>query len=600
MTRKPISTPKNHTVNLRLFHVLALGFCLLLIAFCLRWQVVEATKFTEISKNRTYSSPLKSQRGSIYSTDGTTLAYSEPRFDMFIWMDDLVFFEDKGLQTREEFLKKVAPIIEMTSEELGNKIASFYEDEGVKWIPIAKSLRKDQWEKLNALKTDKFSEKELSGFIFETTSIRVYPEGRLASHLIGLTNKINEKIVGQGGIEESYNGVLNPIDGFIIQETDAIGQTITASLLPTIEPKNGSDVYTTINKKLQTVAERMIKEGVEKYAATSGSILIMDPKTGSIMALANFPDYDPNLREEKEPGTYVNSAVTAPYEAGSIGKTLTLATAIDLGLITADTIIQPEGHQGCEKFTNDLLPLCTWDKKPQPPMTAAQCLVKSDNLCFLHIAEMIPRKDYFEYLDKFGVGKPSGADIITQDSYGILKDYTEWNIADVAAFSYGHGYQVNLIQVGDYAATLANHGVRMKPRIVDKIVASDGTVKEYKPIVVERSIKEETADEVARLMTINYQNSFAANEYFYNDLKNNYNIGVKSGTALIATSTGYSNDINATFIGFDASVDRTFVMVVKLERPLIPYVDRLAFYNVRPLWIDTFNAVKDIIGVPRK
>lgn len=597
-SRTPSTNPKNN--SLRFFHLGALVFCVLLVAFCIRWQIVEANKFAEISKNRTYSSPLTSQRGSIYSSDGTTLAYSEPRFDMFIWMDDLLFFEEKGLQTRQEFLNKVAPIIDMTSEELGNKIASFYVDQGVKWIPIAKSLTKDKWERLNALKTDKFSEKELSGFIFETTSIRVYPEGRLASHLIGLTNKVNDRIVGQGGIEESYNGVLNPIDGFVIQETDAIGQTITTSLLPTIEPKNGSDVYTTINKKLQTVVEKMIKEGVEKYDASSGSVLVMDPKTGSILALANYPDYDPNLREEKEPGTYVNSAVTAPYEAGSVGKTLTLATAIDLGLVSADTIIQPEGHQGCEKFTNDLPALCTWDKKPQGPQTASQCLVKSDNICFLHISELIPRKEYYSYLDKFGVGKPSGADIITQDSYGILKDYTEWNVADVAAFSYGHGYQVNLIQIGDYISTLANHGVRMKPRIVDKIISSDGSVKEYKPIVVERAVKAETADEMARLMGNNYQASFAANERFYNDLKNNYNISVKSGTALIATATGYSNDINATFVGFDASEERTFVMVVKLERPLIPYVDRLAFYNVRPLWLDTFNAIKDIIGVPRK
>lgn len=595
MTR--LSKTENFNLsNLKGLHIVSLFFCLLLLIFCIRWQVVEASKFKEMG-NRTYSSTLKSQRGTIYASDGTSLAYSEPRFNMFVWMGDLLFFEERKIQTREEFLNKVAPIINKTPEELGKTIEE-NNAKGIKWIQIAKSLTNDQWKKLKNLKTDKYPEKELSGFLFEVTSERIYPEGRLAAHIVGLTNKVNGKLQGESGIEQSYNGVLNPIDGFVIQETDAIGQTVTASLLPTIEPKNGSDVYTTIDKRLQSVVEKMIKEGVEKYDAKSGSILIMDPKTGSIMALANYPNYDPNIREETDVAAYTNSAVIAPYEAGSIGKTITIATALDLGLITADTIIQPEGHQGCEKIHNDLEPLCTWDKKPQPPMPAWECLAKSDNICFFHIGENIPRKDFEEYLRKFGVGSSTGIDL-GNDSYGILKDYTEWNVGDVAAFSYGHGYQVNLIQAGDYISAIANYGVRMKPRAVSKIVDSDGNVREYKPIVMERVIKRETAEEMARLMAINYELSFAPNEYFYNDLKN-YNLAVKSGTALIATSQGYSNDINATFVGFDASPERTFVMVVKLERPLIPFVDRLAFYNVRPLWLDTFAAVKDIIGVPRK
>lgn len=560
--------------------------------------MVEASRFSEIGRSRVSSSELKSQRGSIYSSDGSTLAYSEPRFDIFVWIDDLIFQEQNKIQTRNEFVEKVAPLINMTPEELEKKLDDHF-DQGVRWVPVAKSIGKDEWEQLLNLKTDLYQNVSLSGIHYEITPSRIYPEGRLASHLLGLTNIVNNKIVGQGGIEEAYNGVLSPVTGFVISETDAIGQTVANALLPTIEPKDGSDIYTTINKRLQFEVERLIEDGVNKYQATSGSVVIMDPKTGAIMALANYPDYDPNLREEREPSVYVNSAVTAPFEAGSVGKTLTFAAAIDLGLIDGDTIVLPEGHQGCEKFTNDLEPLCTWDKKPQGPMTANQCLAKSDNICFLHIAEMIPRRDYYNYLDKFGVGKPTGVDIITQDSYGILKNHTEWNVTDVAAYSYGHGYQVNLIQTADYVSTLANNGVRMKPRVVDKVVSSDGEVKEYRPIVVDRVISTETAEEVTKAMRLNYQSSFAANEWFYNDLKN-YDIGVKSGTALIATSTGYSNDINATFVGYDASSERSFVMVVKLERPTVPFIDRLAFYNVRPLWLDIFSSVKDIIGVPRK
>lgn len=596
--KRSLQKNNNSKDNLRSYFFVILSVSFLLIIFCFRWQFVEAARFSEIGRSRVNSSELNSQRGSIYSSDGSTLAYSEPRFDIFVWIDDLIFQEQNKIQTREEFVEKVAPIINTEPNELKDKLDQYFE-QGIRWVPVAKSIGKEEWESLLNLKTEQYENVALSGIHYEITPSRIYPEGRLASHLLGLTNIVNNKIVGQGGIEEAYNGVLSPVTGFVISETDAIGQTVANALLPTIEPKDGSDIYTTINKRLQFEIERLIEEGVNKYQATSGSVVIMDPKTGAIMALANYPDYDPNLREETEPSVYVNSAVTAPFEAGSVGKTLTFAAAIDLGLIDGDTVVLPDGHQGCEKFTNDLEPLCTWDKKPQGPMTANECLSKSDNICFLHIAEMIPRRDYYNYLDRFGVGKPTGVDIITQDSYGILKNHTEWNVTDVAAYSYGHGYQVNLIQTADYVSTLANNGVRMKPRVVEKVVSSDGDIREYRPIVVDRVISSENAEKVTQAMRLNYQNSFAANEWFYNDLKN-YDIGVKSGTALIATSTGYSNDINATFVGYDASDERSFVMVVKLERPTVPFIDRLAFYNVRPLWLDIFSSIKDIIGVPRK
>jgi cell division protein FtsI/penicillin-binding protein 2 len=572
--------------------------CAILVFFCVRWQVVEASRFHEISQSRTFSSELKSQRGAIYSKDGTTLAYSEPRFNMFVWVNDLLFFEKQEIQTREEFINKVSPIIEVTPEDLKSKIDSYYK-QGILWIPIAQSLSKEQWQQLLELKTDKYDTKTLSGFIFESTSKRIYPEGRLASHIVGLTNQIKDKYVGVGGIEEAYDGVLNPITGFVTKETDAIGQTVTASLLPTIEPQNGSSIYTTIDKKLQEIAERKAKEGNERYEAHSTSILIMDPKTGSIMAMANYPDYDPNTREEEEAFVYGNRSTLSPFEAGSIGKTMTIATAMDLGLINADTIIQPNGHQGCEVIHKDLLPLCTWDKKPQPPLKAWECFYKSDNICFYHMAKLIDENDFYNYLLKFGVGKASGVDLGRGDSFGILKESDEWNEGDLAAFSYGHGYQVNMIQAADYTATVANYGVRMRPKVVDRIIDAKGNEKEFKPIVIERAIKKETADEMARLMNINFQKSVAANEYHFFDLLN-YNIGVKSGTALIATEEGYTSDINATQIGFDASDERSFVMVVWLEKPQIPAFDRLSFYNSRVLWLETFAEIKDIIGVPRK
>jgi cell division protein FtsI/penicillin-binding protein 2 len=583
--------------KVRVFQFITFFFVILLIGFCVRWQIVEASKFKEYSKSRSVTSALKSYRGSIYAADGSTLAYSEPRFDIFIWMDDLVLAETNNTQTRDEFYTKLAPAVNLTTAELRERVDNYYQQK-IRWIPVAKGLTDTEFEKVKNLKRDSDPAKILTGWDYEVTSKRIYPEGRLASQVLGLTNEVNGKMSGVGGLEEQYDGILNPRVGFQSGEKDAIGQTVTAALKETVEPKNGSSIYTTINKKLQEVVEARLKEGVEKYQAVSGSVVIVDPKTGSILALANYPDYDPNKREEKDPAVYGNATTLRPYEAGSIGKVMTIAAAVDLGLIDKDTVILPEGHQGCEKIHNDLAPLCTWDKMPQAgPMKVFECFYKSDNICFFHIAEKINRKDFYNYLTGFGVGSASGIDLGRTDSYGILKDYIEWNKGDVSAFSYGHGYQVNLIQAVDYTATIANYGVRMKPRVVEKVVDSDGNVQEYKPIAIERTISRETADKMAEMMNINFDSSTP--EWWYKELYNNYAIGVKSGTALLVENGVYVNDINASFIGFDESPERTFAMAVWLEKPQEP-ASKLSFYNSRPLWLDIFNDIKDIIGVPRK
>ena len=592
----------NETVShlkLKKIHIILLFFAIILIVASLRWQIIDASKLSKIAKERSSVSEINAVRGTIYSKDGTTLAFSEPRFDMFIWVEDLKYFEKLGLQTREEFLRKVAPIIDTTPEALGAKITGFT-DQGVLWIPVAQSLSDAEWTSLNDLTTDQFNI-PLRGFQFENISKRIYPEGRLASHIVGLTNTINNRIVGVGGIEGSWNEILNPIKGILMQESNAKGEAIATALVATVEPKNGSSIYTSIDKRLQQVVEQKIKEGVERYEALSGSVVVMDPKTGQIMALANYPDYDPNLREEKDPNVYGNRATSSPYEMGSVGKILTISTAVDLGRVDANTIIMPNGHQGCEDFdpTGQLGALCTWDHVPQPAMPLKDCFSKSDNICLFHLAkEHLSPEEFYDYLDKFGIGKSTGIDL-SGESYGLLKDPKDWTIGDVAAMSYGHGYEVNVVQVADAVGVIPNNGVRMKPYIVTKIIDGDGNVNEYKPQAIDTVLKPETISKMLDMMSNNFSVSIAPGEWWYYDLKN-YNLGVKSGTALIADQTGYSADINASFVGFDQSDKRTFIMVVKLEKPQIPHGQNLSFYNVRPLWFDTFDAIKDIIGVPRR
>lgn len=579
----------------RKVYIFAFLFSVALTAACIRWQVVEAAKFEEIQNSRTYSSEIDSLRGPIYARDGSTLAHSVPTFDVYVWMEDINFYESRDIQTREEFIDTVAPVIDLTSEQLKELVAE-NEEQGILWFRIAKGISAEQWESLNSIRIQRTNSK-VRGISFTYTSERNYPEGQLASHILGLTTVYKDTVIGEGGIEGHWNGILNPVKGYLIKEDNAYGQAIPTALLPTVEPKNGSAIYTSIDKYLQQVAEEKIKWGVEKYEAESGTIIIMDPKSGEVLAMANWPTYDPNIRESEE-DAYANIAISSPFETGSTGKVLTIAAAIDSGVINPETTILENGHAGCEEIHRDLLPVCTWDKKPKPPMPARECFAISDNLCFYHMAELMSKGEFHDYLEAFGVGTPTGVDI-DGESFGLLKEAERWNTGDVSAFSYGHGYQMNALQATSTVATIANDGVRMRPYIVQKIIEYDGTEKNFEPQIVEEVVSKETSEQVTGMMHDIYQRNILDTEYYYHHLRN-YPIAIKSGTALIATSEGYTNDINSTYIGFDASEKQSFTMLVKLEKPQVPAYDRLSFYNSRLVWLETFDAIKDHLGVPQK
>lgn len=506
-------------------------------------------------------------------------------------------------------------MIDTTAEELANLIETNYEEKGILWFKLNRedSIDAETWRELNKLTTDANSARPLRGYKYTYTSKRLYPEGRLASHLIGLTNTNKNNVFGMGGIEGAMDGDLNPRKGYVRKESDAIGQAVANSLVLTVEPKPGSSIYMTLDKKLQMIIETEVKRSVQEFEAKSGSIIIMDPKTGKIMAMASYPDYNPNLREEKNPGVYTNRAISIPYEVGSIGKIFTISATLDNGLIEPDTIIQEDGHEGCEKISPDLLPLCTWNKKPMPPMPAWECVVKSDNLCLYHIAlsfgysignkgyariDTDDYNDFYNYLRDFGIGQATGIDLSGEDQ-GNLKTTDHWTLGDVAAFSYGHGYTVTALQAISAVSAVANNGIRMRPLIIEKIIKGDGEVIEYKPEAYNEGkpiISKETAETVTKILHKVYLSNFRDREYWYADLKN-YNIAMKSGTALIANQYGYTNEIFATQVGYDASPERKFIMLVNLEEP---QVGDLSFYNSRVMWFDAFKAIKGHLNIPRK
>ena len=594
--------------KVKIVRILFIVLALAIVALSANWQIFDSEKYIAIANERYKDIKLPSIRGSILAKDGSTLAFSEPRYNVFIWLPEIQSAESRGDQTRNEFYSKVSTILEIPEEELKAK----FETKAL-WIKIGTKISLEAKNALLDLKSD-ISGKYISGIQFEYVNRRVYPEGRMASQLLGYVGLYDEEAKGVWGIEQYWDGTLKPIEGMASSEFDSFGNPITVSDSDYVESQQGSTVYTTIDKTLQAILEQKLQEGYIQFQTTSVTGIIMDPKTGAILAMGNYPNYDPNKYYEVEDfEAFGNKSISTPYEIGSVAKAFTLASALDLGRITPDTVLLPNGHDGCEIISPDPVPnyncrnpesnrdtgkivdcICTYNRKRVTNLIdVTGALTGSDNIAFRHIALTMSYKEFYSYLKGFGAGEPTRIDL-PDESYANLKDYTKWNYADQAVYSYGHGYSMTPLEAITGYGAIVNDGYRMQPYIVEKVVDANGNSTVFNPKVIAKPIKTETAETMQALMHKVYLNQLI--EKKYKGLAK-YDIGLKSGTALIPYTdrAGYSSEINATFMGFDASPEKTFVMLLKLEKP---QVGELSSYNARILWLDTFMAIKDYLKVP--
>jgi cell division protein FtsI/penicillin-binding protein 2 len=273
-----------------------------------------------------------------------------------------------------------------------------------------------------------------------------------------------------------------------------------------------------------------------------------------------------------------------------------MSAALDQRVIQPDTVVT-KGHSGCTiiKENERDWKVCTYDKRPMGQMTATQAIVNSDNLALYEIMKLVGREKFNEYLKAFGIGRRTDIDI-SGESSGILKDISEWTNVDSATYAYGHGYQMTSIQAITGIGAIANDGKLMRPYIVSKVVQSDGETEQFAPTVVNEPITKATSEKMKSMLYEVYKSNL--DESRYKSLAS-YRIAMKSGTALIPykDKAGYSDEINATYVGFDTSEKKTFIMLIKLEEP--KSVERLSYYSARIVWLDTFIQIKDYLGVPK-
>ncbi len=573
--------------RIKIINYLFISIVIIVIIFLFRWQILEYDRYRVLANQRVKDSQLASLRGSILAEDGSPLAYSVPVYDVYVYIPEVEYAEELYRQTRDEFISKVSNVMEIHEEDLRKSLNT-----DIVYTIVEKKISVEQKEELESLVTDKNSDRKLEGLHFEPSEKRIYPDNSLASHIIGFVGKnaLGDSI-GRNGIEGYWNGDLAWKRGFIIEETDSFGNQILTGEYEPIFPKVGRSVRITIDRGLQEIVERKIEEGVKGWNAVSGTIVIMDPRTGAIKAIANFPDYDPNKYwETKDFSIYKNRAVSDAYEFGSVGKCFTASAAIDLGLVTPRTEIF-DHHEGCIDLTDDK-EVCTANKGAMGPMDLTDVLAYSDNIGAYYTADKVGSENMYTYLREFGMGYKTNVGL-AEESTSVLKNGKDWNIADLAAYSYGQGYSATPLQIVSAISAIPNKGKRMQPYIVSKIYDEEKVI-EIEPQIISEPMSKESAMTVNEMLTEVFSRN--GSKWQFKEL-NNYKLAGKSGTASVLDDTGlsYAEDkVNVTFVGWDSSDNPKFVMLIKLEEPEgAPY----SVQSVQPLWMETFLEIKDYIGV---
>ncbi len=540
------------------FSLIGAVFCvlpLLIVLQVLRLQVdpTQARKIKEgsewWSKERRTITPA---RGQLYDRWGNLLAGNRMVYEVGV---ELQFVENP-----ETIAQTVSAILDLDyAKALGQ--ASIQASPEAVYSRLADNVAPEQIDKLRVLKeqmdqayaqSSAKTPPSLSGLVFTPHLARVYPEKTLASNILGFVSRDN---IGYFGVEEHYNDLLAGKTKTVVVPLDPN----LAQQIPQVP--NGASLVLTIGREIQASMEKLIDDAVAQNGAQSGTIVVLAPKTGEILALATTPRMDLNefwLYSEVFPkDTPFNRAVSQAYEPGSVFKVLTMAAALDTGAVKPETVFVDTGviDVGGAIINN-------WNQGAWGPQTMTGCMQHSLNVCLAWVATQLGPNDFYRYLQAFGVGHLTGVDLAGENR-GRLKSPgdSDWYAADLGTNSFGQGVSASPLQMAVAVSAVANNGVVMTPHIVRSVI-NDGFQYDIEQRVLGAPIRPETARTLSEMLANSLEKESS------DALVEGYRVAGKTGTAEIPTPLGYtSNATNASFVGWGPVDDPQFLVYVWLEKP---------------------------------
>lgn len=417
--------------------------------------------------------------------------------------------------------------------------------------PIQHDLTDRQQETIAALK--------LSGLYFRDEPKRYYPERQYGSHLLGFVGYDGKKKVGRYGLEGRFESTLAGSQGYIKAQKDARGELIATAAQVWQPAADGADVELTVDRTIQYEACRQLDEAVQKHGADGGSIVIIQPKTGAILAMCGAPDFDPNAYNEvSDVKTFLNPATQIPYEPGSVFKAITMAAALNEGRVTPDATYTDIGAVKIGSYT-----IRNSDNKAHGVQTMTQVLEESLNTGAIYAMEQIGPARFADYVKAFGFGQPTHLDL--DESVGNISGPLTKRDIYAATGAFGQGLTVTPLQLAMAYTAIANGGRLMQPYVVDRIRRADGTATVTKPRQIRQVISAETSATISGMLVRVVQNGHGKRAGVPG-----YFVAGKTGTAQIPDSTTgkYLPDLTiGTFAGFAPVEDPQFVMVTQLVKP---------------------------------
>lgn len=597
-------TTRSSKKRLRFVLVVALIIVIALIFRLFHIQVVRSEELKRGALEQwTKSIDIKSNRGVIYDRNGKKLAISTTAYT--------VWATPAEIKDKEETAKILAEQLDLNEEQIFEKITKNVGVEKIK-----------QW--ITREEANELRKLDIRGITIVDDSKRFYPFGNFASYILGFTDIDNN---GLYGVERTYDEYLSGLPGKWITTTDATNQQMPYDGETIYDAKDGLSVVLTIDETIQHFAENAASKALVETQSKNISVIVMEPDTGDILAMANKPDYDPNeprtpLNEQEKQSwanltqdqlqqewfdMWRNFSINDIYEPGSTFKIITAAAALEEGVATLDT------HYFCNGFIRDIpgetLKCASW-YNPHGSQTFSEAVQNSCNVAFVNMARDLGKEKLHEYIKAFGFGETSGIDLLGEQA-GLFRSVEVMKEVDLAVMSYGHGISVTPLQMVNGFTTLANGGNLMKPRIVKHLVDHEGEVVEnFEPEIRRKVLSEETTKIMNDILEKVVLEGTGSRAYVPG-----YRVGGKTGTAQkIRDGGGYSaGKYIGSFGAIAPADDPKIAILVIVDEPVGVYYggstaapiaqevikDTLNYLEIRTEFTeDELELIEEIITVP--
>ena len=549
-----------------IFFILAAAFAIV-IGRLFYWQILKADELSALASAQ-YRGMIKllPKRGEIKSSDGFPIASNKISY--------LAFANPHEIKDK----KRMADVLYFPLKLDSSSISATLSLDRF-WVPIKSGV--------DPKTKDAIENKHLVGIGFEQQFNRFYPEGSMSAHLLGFVGKdeLGED-KGYFGLEGYYDRLLRGKEDYVVDIHDALGRPILSRTTKKSRRIDGSSLKLSLDRTIQFMVEQKLKSGIERYAASSGMVGVMNPKTGDIIAMASFPYFSPANYQDFTNDLYKNPFISSTFEPGSTFKPFVMSAAFDAGVVTPQTQCPicsgPVSIGGYE--------IHTWNNKYFENINMIDVIRRSDNTGMVFVVQKLGTDRMIDFLTKFGIGQLTNIDL--QGEVALeLKSKNEWYPVDLATAGFGQGISLTPIELLDAFSAIANKGVRMQPHVVSYVENFDGKVIKIEPKVLSNPISEKTA----KIMTEILVNAVNKGEAQWTRLKG-YRIAGKTGTASIPVKGHYDpNQTIASFIGFAPADDPKFVMLVILDKPTTSIYGS---ETAAPIFFDIAKDLLSYYGIP--